>query len=66
MPLALAHRSTLSGVLGIVETVANLNVSLTLVFVAAIMALPLTWYTHVDPCWSCRDFRAVAMHEVLP
>ena len=56
--------SPLAGISGVVETLANLHLVPTLFTLATLVALPLSFFAHVAPCWNCHDLRSAAVHEI--
>merc|ERR1712196_456821 len=56
--------SMLSGFMGVLETLTQVNVAAVCVIVAFIIALPLAFFQFVAPCWECHDLRAAAIHEI--
>ena len=56
--------STLEGVLGVLETVTQMNVGIALAVVGCCIILPMAYATEVSTCWACGDLRAALVHEV--
>lgn len=56
--------SPLAGIFGVLETLTNFHLLPTVVTFATMIALPLTFFTHVAPCWNCHDLRTAAVHEI--
>jgi hypothetical protein len=56
--------STLEGVLGVLETVTQMNAGIALAVVGCCIILPMAYATEVSTCWACGDLRAALVHEV--
>ena len=56
--------SPLEGVLGVLETITQMNGVLALVVVGCCVLLPVVYATEVSACWACADLRAALVHEV--
>jgi hypothetical protein len=56
--------SPLAGTFGVLETLTSFYLLPTIVTLATMIALPLAFFAHVAPCWSCHDLRAAAVHEI--
>ena len=54
----------LFGWLGVCETIAKFSMLSAVIFLVVLVALPLTYFTHLMPCVNCLDLRAAAAHEI--
>jgi len=56
--------SPLSGILGVLETLTTFALLPTVLTITLLIGLPLAFFSHLVPCWSCNDLRAAAVHEI--
>ena len=54
----------LAGALSVLETLSQYSIAMPALVIAALIAGSLLFLNTIQPCFDCRDFKAVALHEV--
>ena len=56
--------SPLMGTLSVLETISQTAIIVPILIIATLLAVFLLYSVAISPCFDCRDFFSVAIHEV--